>query len=84
MNNLIRTLILILTASFCSFVVQSAPLDDFVITVKANDNDTFKIPTIGAGFDYSVDCNDDGVDEISHASTDYICDYGLSLFPFGF
>ena len=77
MNNFIKKSILIISFS-CVFFVQSAPIDDFVITVKTNNNNTFTIPTIGNGYDYSVDCNDDGIDEINHASTDYVCDYGAS------
>jgi len=55
--------------------------DDFVITVQTDNPGTssssqFTIPTTGSGYNYNVDCDDDGTDEVTLASTDYTCDYG--------
>ena len=60
--------------------VTAADSDDFVITVKTDNtgtsaNDAFTIPTTGTGYDYNVDCNDDGTDEATGVSGDYTCDY---------
>ncbi|MFK5854533.1 MAG: BspA family leucine-rich repeat surface protein, partial [Bacteroidota bacterium] len=57
------------------------PLDDFVIVVKTDNpglstSTKFLIPTVGGGYDYNVDCNDDGIDEASAQSGDYVCNYG--------
>jgi surface protein len=54
--------------------------DDFVITVKTDNGGTstntqFTIPTTGSGYNYNVDCNNDGSDEITGAAGDYTCDY---------
>lgn len=56
---------------------------DFVITVKTDNagtssNTQFTIPTTGSGYNYNVDCNNDGTDEITGhtSSTGYTCDYG--------
>jgi len=57
------------------------PLDDFVITVKTdNTGDStdlqFNIPTnSGLTYNYNVDCNNDGIDEITGATGDYLCNY---------
>jgi len=56
--------------------------DSFILTVKTNnqgtsDNDQFTIHTTGSGYDYSVDCDSNGIDEATHVTGDYICDYGL-------
>jgi surface protein len=55
-------------------------LDDFVITVKTDNPGTsndkqFTIPTFGSGYDYNVDCNDDGTDETTGEGGDYTCTY---------
>ena len=54
--------------------------DDFVITVKTDNTGTstntqFTIPTTGTGYNYNVDCNNDGTDEITGATGDYTCNY---------
>ncbi len=55
--------------------------EDFVITVKTDNigtsSDTeFTIPTFGGEtHNYNVDCDDDGVDEITGATGDYTCNY---------
>jgi surface protein len=58
------------------------PSHDFVITVKPNNpgssSDTqFTIPTIGDGYNYDVDCNDDGWVEATGQTGDYTCNYTL-------
>ncbi len=63
--------------------VRAAGTDDFVITVKTDNagvspSDRFIIPTTGGGYNYNVDCNDDGTDEASGVTGDYTCDYGGS------
>jgi surface protein len=58
------------------------PTDDFVITVKTDnagtsENTHFTIPTTGSGYDYNVDCDNDGVDEDTGLNGSYTCDYGV-------
>ena len=53
---------------------------DFIITVKTDNTgasaDTeFTIPTTGTGYNYNVDCDNDGTDEVTGATGDYTCDY---------
>ena len=60
---------------------QSALTDDFVITVKTDNPGTsadtqFTIPTTGGGYNYNVDCDNDGTDEVTGATGNYTCDYG--------
>lgn len=60
--------------------VRAAGTDDFMITVKTNNtgisnNDQFTIPTTGGGYNYNVDCDDDGTNEASGVTGDYTCDY---------
>ena len=68
--------------SFIPSVTTSTDLtDDFVITVKTDNAGTssdtqFTIPTTGSGYDYNVDCDNDGNDEFTGADGDYTCDYG--------
>ena len=59
---------------------SAASEDDFVITVKTDNpgtstNTQFTIPTFGGGYDYNVDCNDDGTDEATGQTGNYTCDY---------
>lgn len=62
----------------------AAESDDFVITVKTDntgfsEDDEFYIPThSGSSYDYSVDCEDDGIFETTTATGYYICDYSGS------
>jgi len=57
------------------------PSDDFVITVKTNSTGDstdlqFNIPTkSGLTYNYNVDCDNDGTDEITGATGDYLCSY---------
>ncbi|MEA2097585.1 MAG: BspA family leucine-rich repeat surface protein [Patescibacteria group bacterium] len=61
--------------------INATGLDDFVITVKTDNagisSDTqFTIPTIGGGYSYDIDCNNDGTDEAVNQTGNYTCDYG--------
>ena len=58
----------------------NAPADDFVITVKTDNlgssaDTQFTIPTTGGGYNYNVDCNDDGTDEATAQTGNYTCNY---------
>ncbi len=58
----------------------AAPADDFVITVKTDNpgpsSDTqFTIPTNGGGYNYNVDCDNDGTDEATAQTGNYTCNY---------
>jgi surface protein len=60
--------------------VTAADADDFIITVKTDNAGTspgtqFTIPTIGAGYNYNVDCNNDGTDEATGLTGNYTCNY---------
>ena len=76
----------ILCILFTTFLTQNAfaaPSDDFVITVKTDNlsyhsssNTQFRIYTYaGYLYDYNVDCDNDGIDEATHLTGDYICNY---------
>jgi len=65
---------------FLSTNIVAQGTDDFVITVKTDNPGTssdtsFTIPTIGYGYAYSVDCNNDGIEEVSGVTGDYTCNY---------
>ncbi|WP_394388150.1 BspA family leucine-rich repeat surface protein [Shewanella woodyi] len=58
----------------------AATTDDFVITIKSDNAGTssdvqFTLPTTGSGYNYNIDCNDDGTDEATAQTADYTCDY---------
>lgn len=84
---ILLTLLLIAGALFVLLpqqVVTAAPLradsDDFVITVKTDnpgtsDDDRFIIGTTGTGYNYNVDCNNDGTNEATGQTGMYTCDY---------
>ncbi|GAB4527815.1 MAG: hypothetical protein Fur0018_13660 [Anaerolineales bacterium] len=60
---------------------QAAPPDDFVIAVKTDNPGTssstqFTIPTHFTGYNYNVDCNNDGTDEATGQTGSYTCTYG--------
>lgn len=55
----------------------------FVMSVKTDNPGTsnatsFTIPITGAGYSYNVDCNDDGINEVSARTTSYTCVYGAA------
>jgi surface protein len=59
------------------------PINDFVITVKTDNagsssSTQFTIPTTGGGYNYNVDCNNDGVNEASAQAGNYTCNYGAA------
>ncbi len=64
-----------------SYTPLAAPADDFVITVKTDNfgfsSDTeFIIPTsAGPSYNYNVDCDNDGINEVTGKSGDYGCNY---------
>ncbi|MCF6317856.1 MAG: hypothetical protein L3J83_01030, partial [Proteobacteria bacterium] len=70
---------------FLSFLIisqltQAAGLDDFIITVQSDNlglsaDTEFTIPTTGGGYNYNVDCNDDGTDEFTAQAGDVTCDF---------
>ncbi len=53
---------------------------DFVFTVNTanagSPTTQFVIPITGTGYNYSVDCNNDGIYEITGRTTSYTCTYG--------
>ncbi len=58
---------------------------DFVITVKTDNLSTgssgatqFRIPTTGTGYNYTVDCNNDGVVDASGQTGSYTCNYATA------
>ena len=58
--------------------------DAFVITVDTSKNAAhsheFTIPTVGGGYNYSVDCNDNGTYEATGQTGSYTCDYGTGTY----
>jgi surface protein len=55
----------------------------FMITVKTDNPGTsgstqFTIPTTGGGYNYNVDCDNDGIDEGTGVSGNYTCTYGTA------
>ncbi len=66
--------------SLYSPLALGAASDDFVITVKTDNtgissNVQFTLPTTGSGYNYNIDCNNDGSDEATAQTGDYTCDY---------
>ena len=59
---------------------NAATTDDFVISIKTNNtgvsgSNQFTIPTTGTGYNYNVDCNDDGTNEFTAQTGNVTCDY---------
>ena len=55
----------------------------FVFKVKtdnegASSDTMFEIPTYGDGYNYSVDCDNDGVYEVENLTKNYICSYEIA------
>ncbi len=64
-------------------VARSYGASAFVMTVKTDNPGTststqFTIPTAGVGYNYSVDCNDDGVNEATGQVGNYTCTYATA------
>ena len=86
LSPLVITILVLIAASAQGDLALAAPLmvgdPEFVITVQTdNVGDSadweFTIPTIGTGYNYNVDCDNDGTPEvIGHTTGDYTCDYG--------
>ncbi|MEC4738505.1 BspA family leucine-rich repeat surface protein [Shewanella sp. E94] len=79
---LLRLVLAVEALSLCllSLPILSATLDDFVITIKSDNtgNSTdvqFTLPTTGTGYNYNIDCDNDGTDEATAQTADYTCDY---------
>ena len=53
------------------FKIKILDFDDYNPT-----SNSFKIPIAGNGHLFNVDCNDDGVNEVTGSTTEYICKYG--------
>jgi surface protein len=67
-------------ATDVTITFTAAPTDDFVITVKTDNpgtssNTQFTIPTIGGGYNYNVDINNDDVNEATGQTGNYTCNY---------
>ncbi len=75
--NILRRFIGIVMIVSCLNQAHAAPSDDFVIVVKSDNPGPsgFTIPTQGSGYNYNVDCNDDGILEATAQTGDYTCDY---------
>ena len=63
--------------------VHAYTADAFVMVVKTDNPGTsnatsFTIPITGTGYSYNVDCNDDGVNEVTARTTSYTCVYGTA------
>ena len=72
--------VLVLLAGWISMPTAHAatrrPADDFVTTVSTQYDWRFTIPTHSDSiYNYNVDCDDDGIDEVVGATGDYTCDY---------
>ncbi len=67
-------------------IINAAPADDFVITVKtdnpgAGTNTNFiiyKQPGTGFNYNYNVDCDNDGTDEATSQTVGYTCNYTVA------
>ena len=60
--------------------VYAAAADDFVITVQTDypgisPSNAFIIPTEGTGYNYNVDCDNDGSNEANNVTGSYTCGY---------
>ena len=74
------SLITNLTNNDLTIPTHAAGLDDFVISVQTDNpgtsaDDQFTVPTTGGGYDYNIDCDDDGTDEATAQTGNYTCDY---------
>src|SRR5262245_31559202 len=62
---------------------NAALTDDFVITVKTDNagsstSTQFTIPTEGGGYDYNVDCDNNGSNDATAQTGSYTCVYGAA------
>lgn len=64
-------------------IAHASASDDFVITVKTDNpgwsaDTQFTIPTTGSGYNYNVDCDNDGNNEATAQTGNYTCSYGTA------
>jgi len=67
--------------SITQIKVLASGTDDFMITVKTDNTGTssdvqFVVGTSGGGYNYNIDCDNDGTDEATAQTGNYTCDYG--------
>ena len=84
----ISAAVLVLLAGWFSmppvYAASRSSADDFVITVRTSSEGTsgaahFNIPVApGSAYDYNVDCDNDGANEVVGATGDYTCNYAES------
>ncbi|MCF6288162.1 MAG: DUF285 domain-containing protein [Proteobacteria bacterium] len=73
---------LILLMNFNTII--AAENDDFIFTIKSDNfggsptEFRIKVIAFGADFNYNVDCNNDGINEVTAQNGDYTCDYSSS------
>jgi hypothetical protein len=65
------------------FVNNQAGINDFLITVKTDNPGTssttqFTVPTAGGGYNYNVDCNNNGSLEATAQTGNYTCNYHVA------
>ena len=71
-------------STFFPYTTHAAGTDDFMISVKTDNPGTssstqFTIPTYsGAGYNYNVDCNNDGLFEAAAQTGSYTCNYAVA------
>ena len=83
-SNITATDSMIVTVDSVTPPLNTLPLnqDTFTISVKTDNNTStsslatqFEIPTTGVDYNYSVDCNNDGTNEITEQTGNYTCNY---------
>ncbi len=83
---LMRKILSVLSMLLLLFFARNAfaaDSDDFVITVKTDNAGTslgtqFTIRTFGSGYNYNVDCNNDGSNELTGQTGAATCDYSTA------
>ena len=78
-----KPLVYIITILLFGASVFGDQSDAFIITVKTDNagdsnNTQFTIPTTGNGYDYQVDCKNDGGFDPAGLSGDYTCNYSVA------
>ncbi len=80
MKSIYSKFILISLLSIISQSLLAAGADDFIIKVQTDNpgtsaNNEFTIQTTGSGYNYNVDCDNDGMDEATSQTGNYVCSY---------
>ena len=78
--------LLVIVVVFACMVISCGTQKDttsFITTWKTDnygtsDDNQVLIKTIGTGYDYRIDCDNDGVFEATHQTGDYICEYDIT------